>query len=62
MDGNLIAITYDEFASNFLDKFSTKFEATGTKKVNNFLRLEIIKLIDGSIFISQYNYIQKILP
>ncbi|KAL2738073.1 hypothetical protein V1477_011432 [Vespula maculifrons] len=28
VDGNFIAITYDELASKFLDKFSTKFEAT----------------------------------
>ncbi|KAK2578707.1 hypothetical protein KPH14_012663 [Odynerus spinipes] len=48
-------------ADELLQKLKEKFKLTATADVKNFLGIEIIRLLDGSIFINQEKYIQKIL-
>lgn len=61
MDDGLIAASCEKEIECFLLKLQTNFKATITTEVKIFLGIEILRLNDGSIFLSQTNYIQKII-
>ena len=48
-------------AIELLSQLTTKFEAKVTSDVSSYLGIKIHQLKDGSIFINQASYVQKIL-
>lgn len=61
VDDGLIAASHETEINYFLSKLESNFKATITIDVKVFLGIEILRLKDGSIFLSQSHYIQKIL-
>lgn len=61
VDDGLIAASNEFLIDKLLEDLSKQFTITSTKRVTNFLGIEIFRKQDGSIFIHQSNYIKKIL-
>lgn len=61
VDDGLIAASCDKDIDCFLSKLQSNFKATITTDVRIFLGIEIRQLHDGSIFLSQTNYMRKML-
>lgn len=61
VDDGLIAATCEKEIDSFLVKLQANFKATIMTDVKNFLGIEIYRMHDGSIFLSQSGYIKKIL-
>lgn len=61
VDDGLLAATNVSLIKVFLSELRKHFKITETHKVSSFLGVCISKLPDGSIFISQEKYIEKIL-
>lgn len=61
VDDGLLAATREFLLDKFLYELNQRFKATATKNVNSFLGIEINRLSDGSIFVSQCKYVTKIL-
>lgn len=61
VDDGLIAATNIYLLDKFFKSLNKQFESTSAKRVTCFLGMEIEKLKNGSIFISQEKYINLIL-
>lgn len=57
----LVFATNSVDADNFLSELTQQFKAITTKLVKSFLRIELLFHNDGSIFLSQKMYVDKIL-
>ena len=60
VDDGLLAATHEYLIDRFLDALNKQFKTTNTKNVTSFLGVEIFKLNNGPIFISQRKYAEKI--
>ena len=61
VDDGLIASSHEGDADDLIQRLKARFKVTITTDVKNFLGIEMHRLHDGSIFISQAKYIRKIL-
>ena len=61
VDDGLVAASDERLIEKLFCELSKEFKITNTKNVTNFLGVEIYRLKDGSIFISQHKYVQNIL-
>lgn len=61
VDDGLLAASHESLLDLFFDSLKKEFDSTTTKEVKSFLGLEIYRLKNNSIFISQEKYAEKIL-
>lgn len=61
VDDGLVAASDESLIDKFFDDLNKEIKITSSKEVKSFLGLEIKRLKDGSIFIHQSRYIEKIL-
>lgn len=61
VDDGLIAASNESLINKLFKNLSEQFTITSTKNVKHFLGMEISRLQDGSIFVNQSSYTEKIL-
>ena len=61
VDDGLVVASDECIIDKFKSDLNKEFKITSTKEVKSFLRLEINRLQDVSIFIHQSRYIERIL-
>ena len=61
VDDGLVVASDECIIDKFKSDLNKEFKITSTKEVKSFLPLEINRLQDGSIFIHQSRYIERIL-
>lgn len=61
VDDGLLAATSEYLLDSFFHELNKQFQATNTRNVTSFLGIEIFMLKNGSVFINQMKYAEKIV-